>query len=123
MNRKERRRKQARERRTDKAWEQADKDADDIIEAWLKKGEMSPEEATQLCENLEKDIHDVFDYHKASVGIARIVLLTMVAQSLAQQALAQQATDSDRLAEDATLLGKSLVTLALELFDQNSSAH
>jgi hypothetical protein len=117
MNRKEWRKQHALERRAQKAWEEAEQFGEDFLAECLKAADMSEEEASHLSDRVASEILQVLDYHKVPLILGRCILLSMLAKSLARHA-----TDSD-LAEDAARYGKTLVDCALELFDQNSSAH
>jgi uncharacterized protein YejL (UPF0352 family) len=114
MNRKQWKQQVVRRERADKAWEEA-KETDQFVEEllvdWLKAGGMSPEEVSQLCEKVRREIIDVLDYHKVPVGLTRCILMSLMAQSLAQQA-----TNTDWLAETAAQFGRVLVEHALEMY-------
>jgi hypothetical protein len=114
MNKRQWKQQVARRERADKAWEEAkerDQFVEEVLTDWLKAGGMSPEEVTQLCETVRGEIVEVIHYHKTPVGLTRCLLMSLMAQSLAQQA-----TDKDWLAETAATLGRVLVIQALEMY-------
>jgi hypothetical protein len=114
MNRKVRRRK----RQVDKAWEEVQQKTKDDVAAWMEERGLSREIVNQIGTDLERDIVEVIEYHRPPMELARTVLLVMVANSLAYEA-----TNSDQLAADAALLGKQMVTMALEIFEHNEEQH
>src|SRR5215471_3628724 len=80
MNRKERERRQQ--------WaqeERADFSAGSLA-SWAKRSGMSEEQAIQICDNLKNDFEDSANYHKAPITLVTLVLMELLAQSLAQQA-------------------------------------
>ena len=99
------------ENRAYKAWKARDKFAERVLERWLEAGNRTPEEFQQQCDALQAAIERAVHDQRVPIGMYRLTLGSMLAESVADTA-----PNMKQAGEDAAAFGQTIVQVAMQIF-------